>query len=92
MHTSVIAGTPTQALRYPVDVECYAPIGEDRQLCHQRLVEESLSLFQIAGGGSAILRSLRDSGQSLHLQAMPILNIDSRFCEIECPEKFRCKR
>ncbi|KAI1157642.1 hypothetical protein F5B18DRAFT_644278 [Nemania serpens] len=61
MHTSVIAGTPTQALRYPVDVECYAPIGEDRQLCHQRLVEESLSLFQIAGGGSAILRSLRDS-------------------------------
>ncbi|KAI1128867.1 hypothetical protein F5Y10DRAFT_239752 [Nemania abortiva] len=61
MPTSFVAGTPTQTLRYPVDIECYAPIGEDRQLCHQRLVEESLSLFQIAGGGSAILRSPRDN-------------------------------
>ncbi|KAK4221299.1 hypothetical protein QBC38DRAFT_492315 [Podospora fimiseda] len=47
--------------RYPVDTDCYAPVGEDRSLCERRLREESLKLFQIAGGGIYILCSVQDN-------------------------------
>ncbi|KAK0712749.1 hypothetical protein B0T26DRAFT_715152 [Lasiosphaeria miniovina] len=42
--------------RYPVDINCYAPIGEDLSLCDRKLSEESLKLFQISGGGIDVLR------------------------------------
>jgi hypothetical protein len=47
---------------YPVDIDCYAPTGEDRHLCDQKLSEDSLKLFQIAGGGINVLWSTRDDG------------------------------
>jgi len=62
MHVLDSENTPSQGGNYPVDIECYAPSGEDRDLCHQRLTEESLRLFQIADGGLNILSASRENG------------------------------
>ncbi|KIN02911.1 hypothetical protein OIDMADRAFT_52734 [Oidiodendron maius Zn] len=51
---------PSLGERYPIDVDCYTPAGEDRGLCDQKLSEESLTLFQLAGGGIDVLWSARD--------------------------------
>lgn len=48
---------------YPTDADCYTPTGEDCNLRDQRLREESLRLFQIAGGGVDVLRSVLDNGK-----------------------------
>jgi hypothetical protein len=63
MHTFVTERTPSSGERYPIGTECYAPTGEDRNLCDQRLKEESPKLFQFAGGGVDVLRSSRDNGK-----------------------------
>lgn len=40
---------------YPATADCYAPMGEDRGLCDQKLSDASLRLFQISGGGAVVL-------------------------------------
>ncbi|KAK0735968.1 hypothetical protein B0T21DRAFT_439842 [Apiosordaria backusii] len=56
MHTFMFDQRTHQGDRYPVDINCYAPIGEDLSLCDRQLSEESLKLFQISGGGTDVLR------------------------------------
>lgn len=60
MHPLIYEVLPSQEERYPVDADCYAPTGEDRGLCDQRLRNESLGLFQVAGGGVNLMWSIRD--------------------------------
>ncbi|KAK3356291.1 hypothetical protein B0T25DRAFT_536434 [Lasiosphaeria hispida] len=56
MHTFIFDEQTCQGDRYPVNINCYAPIGEDLSLCDRKLSEESLKLFQISGGGTDVLR------------------------------------
>ena len=62
MDSFVCVEPPSGGERYPVDIDCYAPTGEDRSLCDQMLSKESLGLFQVAGGGIDILWSAQDGG------------------------------
>jgi hypothetical protein len=41
---------------YPIDVECHAPVGTDRELCHCRLLEDFSRLFINNLGGLRIMR------------------------------------
>ncbi|KAM6513264.1 hypothetical protein FALCPG4_015710 [Fusarium falciforme] len=67
MHDFACEGRPSLGERYPMDTDCYAPTGEDRSLCNQRLIKESSELFQIAEGGVDVLRSTQDDGESQKL-------------------------
>jgi hypothetical protein len=71
MYTFVYKELPSLGERYPVDTDCYAPTGEDRSLCDQRLSKESPELFQIAGGGTDVLWSARDDGRAPNLTNYP---------------------
>lgn len=71
MQNHVSEGVPSSGQRYPLDTNCFAPTGEDRDLCDQRLSEESLELFQVAGGGSDILWSARDDLSSQEMPQRP---------------------
>jgi hypothetical protein len=73
MRYNVSEGAPSFGQRYPLNDNCYAPTGEDRDLCDQRLSEESLELFQIAGGGSDILWSAQDDFRSQEMFQRPEL-------------------
>jgi hypothetical protein len=68
MDTFVCVEPPPLGERYPVDTDCHAPAGEDRSLCDQRLSKQSLSLFQVAGGGIDILWSTQDDGRAPNLR------------------------
>ncbi|CZR68798.1 uncharacterized protein PAC_18698 [Phialocephala subalpina] len=46
--------------RYPIDIDCFAPVGENRSLCDQALRQASLKIFQISGGGVNVLQSTQD--------------------------------
>lgn len=49
--------------RYPIDIDCFAPAGEDRSLCDQALRQASLKIFQISGGGVNVLQSTQFDGK-----------------------------
>jgi hypothetical protein len=49
---------------YPVDVDCYAPVGIDRSLCSKLLSEQSSYLFVGSGGGIDILWKSQQSSTS----------------------------
>lgn len=67
MHGFANKDAPSQEMTYPLDTDCYAPTGEDRSLCDQRLRTESLRLFQSAGGGLDILVISQDDGKPPNL-------------------------
>ncbi len=61
----VTSETTSHGENYPLDTDCYVPTGENRLLSYQRLKEESLRLFQVAGGGvDVFLRWGRDHGRA----------------------------
>jgi hypothetical protein len=74
MDTFVCVEPPPLGERYPVDTDCHAPAGEDRSLCDQRLSKQSLSLFQVAGGGIDILWSTQDDGLIWTIESHELLS------------------
>lgn len=71
MHDSLFEQPAGRGEKYPVDTNCYAPIGEDRKLLGQRLSEQSLELFQVSGGGIDVISQIQDYGKgpdSLEIQ------------------------
>lgn len=89
MHTSGCEDTLSHGGSYPVGVDCYTPIGEDRSLCNHRLSERSFELFQVAGGGVDILWLTQDNGIAwfLPIHLMPDLNIRVSNIATEVPRK-----
>jgi hypothetical protein len=85
MHPLIYEVLPSQEERYPVDADCYAPTGEDRGLCDQRLRNESLGLFQVAGGGVNLMWSIRDDGKTLNLKIKQSPNIGMRMSKLASP-------
>ncbi|KAG6979696.1 hypothetical protein FocnCong_v010773 [Fusarium oxysporum f. sp. conglutinans] len=60
MYDSVFEKPPGRGEKYPVDTDCYAPMGQDRNFLDQKLSEQSLELFQISGGGIDVISQIQD--------------------------------
>jgi hypothetical protein len=72
MRTTNIPRPSFTGARYPVDAKRYAPIGEDLELCNQRLSDVSSSLFQIAADGTQVFWTSRhDEGRMSSLSQGP---------------------
>ncbi|EXK78170.1 hypothetical protein FOQG_17138 [Fusarium oxysporum f. sp. raphani 54005] len=64
MYDSVFEKPPGRGEKYPVDTDCYAPMGQDRNFLDQKLSEQSLELFQISGGGIDVISQIQDRGKA----------------------------